>query len=464
MAEKNYRIQQLPPTLGIKDNDVRMFLDALANAWDHRSGNTDSGSPDRFITAGEFKSMANNAIVEALSNSLPGGSNPPGTAGPVSGVLDSIADYIRKSLLFQILGTEYPSIDISALQQRIADAYDGARTLFLEERSQRETADTAMTSSITAQASRINDAEAAIVAEGSTRVNKDNAIAEAINTMWAKIGGNTAVIQDGQLAAISPNAAQATKWDQVQVAVRDPNTGLPSSTSIKQELTSYANAADGKFNSLYTVRAQITAGGKTVVGGFGLAAVGGAAGAEGPRISFGVRADDFFVASTSSNDEVQPFTVLTVPTMVNGALRQPGIYVTDATIGNASVDTLRIKGNSVTVPVGASGSGGVPGLTIDLPYGGSIMVCVTANALPPPGENSAATMNLAAVCNGQSGPSVGISMAGANPGITAFSGSACAIGKFDVGPGTHTVGGSVSISAGVRNIGACGIFAIGVMR
>lgn len=466
MAEKNYRIQALPPTIGVKDPEVRSFLDALANAWDHRSGNTDGKSPDRFITAGEFKNMATQALVQALGSSLPGGAPGGGgiEPGSVTEAIESISDYIKKSILYQILGTEYPDIDITGLRNLINDAFDGAKTLILEERTQRSTEYSAMTSIITAQASRIEAAEAAIVNESSTRANKDNAIAEAVNTMWAKIGGNTAVIQDGQLAAVTPNAAQATKWDQVQVAVRDPNTGLPSSTSIKQELVSYSNAADGKFNSLYTVRAQVSTGGKTIVGGFGLAAIGGADSPAGPTIQFGVRADSFFVASTSSSVETFPFTVLTTPTTVNGAVRQPGVYITDAIIGNASVDTLRIKGNAVTVPVGGSSSGAVPGLIIDMPYPGSILVVVTANALAPAGESSAATMNLAAVCNGASGPSVGVSMAGANPGITASSGAAAAIGKFDVAAGSHSVGGSAVISEGVRNIGATGIFAIGVMR
>ncbi len=377
MAEAKYRVQALPPTLGIKDPDVRNFLDALTNAWDHRSGNTDSASPDRFITAGEFKEMATTALVQALGESIPGENGGAGGSA-VTDAINSVGDYIKKSILYQILGTKYPDIDISGLRAQVNAAFDGANTLIMQERQQRASADQAMTSIIEIQASRIQSAEAAIVAESSTRANKDNALASAINTMWAKIGGNTAVIQDGQLAAVTPNAAQATKWDQVQVAVRDPNTGQTSATSIKQELISYASLNDGTLNSLYTVRAQVTADGKTVVGGFGLAATNGAGSAQGPRISFGVRADEFFVASISGAIEATPFIVLTTPTVINGATRPPGIYITDAFIGNAAVDTLRIKGNAVTVPLFASSSSNSTTTSSQYLEAGSLVIAIAS--------------------------------------------------------------------------------------
>lgn len=412
MAEKNYRVQALPPTLGIKDPDVRNFLDALVNAWDHRSGNTDSESPDRFITSGEFKGMATKALVEALGSSLPGatgaGLGAGGGSSEVAPVIESISDYIKRSILYQILGTEYPTIDISGLSAKIDAAFGDARTLVLQESEQRSSEYEAMTSTISAQASRITAAEAAIVSEASTRVNKDNALASAINNMWAKIGGSSAVIQDGQLASVTPSAAQATKWDQVQVAVTDPNTGLPSSTSIKQELTSYANAADGTLNSIYSVRAQVVSGGRTIVGGFGLAATNGAGSSEGPRIAFGVRADEFWVGSLSGVGDI-PFTILTSPTTINGVSRPAGVYIKDAFIANgtidsakigiAQVDTLRVAGGAVTTM--SYGSGGVAGVPasgqvevcrcyINMPSGSSGVVLV-ANATAGPTSTAEAT-------------------------------------------------------------------------
>lgn len=452
MAEKNYRVQALPPTLGIKDPEVRSFLDALANAWDHRSGNTDDKSPDRFITAGEFKNMATQALVQALGSSLPGG--PPGGGGiepgTVTEAIESISDYIKKSILYQILGTEYPDIDITGLRNLINDAFDGAKTLIFEERTQRSTDFAAMTSVITAQASRIDAAEAAIVTEAQTRVNKDNALASAINTMWAKIGGNTAVIQDGQLAAVTPNATQATKWDQVQVAVRDPNTGQTSSTSIKQELISYANSADGTLNSIYSVRAQVVSGGRTIVGGFGLAATNGAGSAQGPRIAFGVRADEFWVGGLDGTGDI-PFTILTTPTSINGAVRPAGVYIKDAFIGAASVDTLRIQGNAITVPVVSSTSGVGASASIYMEYPGTVLAIGTVNFLAAVGDEGSVYASI----NGAG--SVGISLAASYSGAVT-----CSYG-FQVGAGWHTF--SINTSAPANySIGASSIVLMGAKR
>ncbi|MGC3005573.1 phage tail tip fiber protein, partial [Streptomyces sp. G35A] len=148
-----------------------------------------------------------------------------------------------------------------------------------------------LTSQITIQASQIGQNQAAIVAETQTRVNKDNAIASAVNNIWAAIGGNFAVIQDGQLAQVNPSGAQATKWTQVQSEVIDPNTGRSKVASIRQDFSAFSDKVNNKFGSLYTVRAQITSSGRTIVGGFGLSALDGP---DGPTIDFGVRADRFW--------------------------------------------------------------------------------------------------------------------------------------------------------------------------
>jgi len=335
------RVTTLPPTIGIKDPEVRQFLDALVNAWDHRSGNTDAGSPDRFITAEEFEKLASNSIAGVFADAMSGagigtGTGSGGQATTVADMIRSLSDEIKRSLLYQLLGTEYGSIDVSSLQARVNAAFNNANTLFLQEKTERESQYESMTEQINIQASRIQASEAAIVSEATTRTNKDNALASAINTMWAKIGGSAAVIQDGQLASVTPSAVQATKWDQVQVALRDPNTGTVSSTSIKQELNSYINSADGKFNSIYSVRAEITQDGRTIVGGFGLAAVGGANGGQGPSIDFGVRADKFWVGSPSGVGDI--------PFIIQGG----NTYIKTAFIADATIDTLKLTGGSVT--------------------------------------------------------------------------------------------------------------------
>lgn len=329
------RVQTLPPTLGIKDPEVRSFLDALANAWDHRNGITDKSSPDRFITAEEFKGLASQAVVETLGSAV-GAIGAPGSGGPgsVASVISTLSDEIKKSLLYQILGTPYGNINLSDLQQKINASVDQAAAFFTQERQARANADEALTNQLTIQASQIGQNQAAITAETQTRVNKDNAIASAVNNIWAAIGGSNAVIQDGQLAQVNPSGAQATKWTQVQSEVIDPNTGRSKVASIRQDFSAFSDKVTGKFGSLYTVRAQITSSGRTIVGGFGLSALDGPG---GPTIDFGVRADRFWVGSVDGSGDI-PFIVQDGKT-----------YIKQAMIGAAYVDTLRIAGEAVTI-------------------------------------------------------------------------------------------------------------------
>lgn len=179
---------------------------------------------------------------------------------------------------------------------------------------------------------RIAEASALVVTEQETRVNKDNALAQAINTVWSAIGGSSALIQDSALAQVSPAAVQATKWTQVQAAVTDPNTGRVSSTSIKQDLTSYANKVDGTLNSIYSVRAQVTSNGQTIVGGFGLSATEGAGSSAGPTIDFGVRADTFWVGALDGTKKI-PFIIRTSSSALpNGTVVPAGVYIDTAMV------------------------------------------------------------------------------------------------------------------------------------
>lgn len=350
-------VTQLPPTIGIKDPEVRAYLDALTNAWSLRSGDINSDAPERYVTAGEFEEMAGKAIIGALGSAVPGWTTGT-TGGSVAQAVSSLSEEIKRSILYQILGTQFGQIDLAAMQARVDAAFQSANTLFAEERLQRENAVESVTEQINIQASRLGQAESAITSEASTRATKDDAIAAAVNRIWAEIGGTQAAIQDGQLAAVSPSAAQATKWQQVQVALTDPATGQVMQTAIKQELNSYANKADGTLNSIYSVRAQLTQDGRTIVGGFGLAATGGAGSPQGPTIDFGVRADRFFIARTAqtpdlatqldgANDDV-PFIVVTTPQTINGQLYPPGVYLKSAFIVDASIDSAKIRDLAVT--------------------------------------------------------------------------------------------------------------------
>lgn len=409
----------LPPTSGIKDAPTRGFLDALANLLDARSGYTNKDAPERFITAAEFQGLTNRALVQAFTSSGggigPGGGGAGGkipSARDINDAIDNISDFIKKTLIYQLLGEEFGLIDIASLREGVATA------------------------------------QAGISQVQKTVTDKDQALASAINTIWAAIGGSSAVIQDGSLASATPSTATATRWNQVQAAVTDPNTGQVSSTSILQESRSYASNADGKFNSIYSVRAQVSTGGRTVVGGFGLSATSGAGSSEGPRIDFGVRADTFFIAATSETPDAPtqiaqgstiPFMVLTSPQVVNGVTYAPGVYIKKATIGaasigtaeiaelavttakirEASIDTLRVQGNAITgLAFGEGGGGTLPAsgtawlasASLIMPAGSS--GCLATIFINMAGNGGSATISIAVLRNGVPIRAVGVSVTG----------------------------------------------------
>lgn len=119
-----------------------------------------------------------------------------------------------------------------------------------------------------------------------------------------------------------------------------------------------------------------------------------------------------------------------------------------------AVDTINIKGDAVSIPVGGNGNGSIPTFYLTFNQPGKILVIVTANALAP--SSNKGELTLAAVCNGVSSGQIGVSFG------SGLSGSGTAIGVFSVGAGTHSVTGSAILEN--RVMGVTGVMAIGVKR
>lgn len=99
----------------------------------------------------------------------------------------------------------------------------------------------------------------------------------------------------------------------------------------------------GYIGSLYSVRTQLTAGGKTVIGGFGL--MGTSAPGAGTTIDFGVSADKFWVGAPTGSTgvgDIQPFVVQTTDQTVNGVLIPKGVYMDAAYIKNLTAMVSRL--------------------------------------------------------------------------------------------------------------------------
>ena len=297
----------LPPTLSIKDPDTRQFLDQLINVLDLRSGNKDPSSTDRFVTLGDLTSAFSG---QSYGLSAPGSSSSVSQAtqasqSAISSAIGDLTNSIQNSLVYRLLESPIDLIDIGPIRARLSQ---------------------------TEQASA-----AAIVNESEKRSNKDNALASAINTMWASIGGSEAVIQDGQLAQVTPAGVVATKWDQVQATIKDPVTGEYIASAAIKETAQTAVDKTGKLEAQYTVKVDVNG----YVSGFGLAST---ANNSTPFSDFIVRADRFSIASPSGPGitPTVPFIVKTTPeTLPNGTVVPPGVYMNYAMVN-------RLDGSYIT--------------------------------------------------------------------------------------------------------------------
>lgn len=404
MSDPN-RVTQLPPTISIKDPDVRQFADALINVLDLRSGNTNKDSPDRFITARDIQNslaLSSGAGFSGLGS--PGGTGlEPGGGGPnepgaISDAIASLTQNIKSSLLYELLHTPFSPItppeelvqDLRSQMETIADGLDNgitelndisetstsssAKTLWALKNEVQDTEtglplsrgfiaqmnDSKVTSThaavnnfrgmyaalydentglakvnaaitelnkvdvtttsalasrvnvlssdfgingntyfqteaptgtvakpltrydlwfdtndgnkvykwngsqwITTDLSRLTSTISRVLTEETTRAGQTYSLAQAINTIWASVGGSTALIQDANLASVTKAAVEATSWKQVQSEIIDVN-GNSKVAAIRQDLTSYISNTDLSLYSFYGVRAILPTGGTTV--------------------------------------------------------------------------------------------------------------------------------------------------------------------------------------------------------
>ena len=221
--------------------------------------------------------------------------------------------------------------------------------------------------------------------------NRASLLEANVNTPGTGLLARAAALETVTTAAGSGNGALASRASTLEARVTTPSStpGDPAYNVTYAALQTEQSARaglDGAVQALYTVRAEVSSGGRTVTGGFGLAASGTAT--EGPRIDFGVRADRFFVdapAGSAVTTAVTPFVVQTTSATVNGVTIPAGVYMDAAYINNLSAMWARfgtliadsiavgqISASNMTLGTGAvggnlrstsytAGSGGTPG-------------------------------------------------------------------------------------------------------
>lgn len=340
-------------------------------------------------------------------------------------------------------------------------------------------------SSLSLLNTRAANVEAAVSGEQDTRLSQDNAIASAIQTIWASLGGNAGLIQGGASVSVNTAGAAAQKWNQVQAALKDANGNLIASSAIKQT-TEVLVDKQGQIESKWVL--NIDAGGNAVgyrQAGFGIT---GSSSANGPQYAFGVRADQFWIAGPDEPAQANaptaqvPFIVKT-STWIDGRGYQqpPGVYLNDlfattakigvaqinsAMIADAQVGTLKIGPNAVTVPFTQT----FPGETTGRGVGNAIAVAWGVIVIDAPAMVYASTTGLIAYGNGWVSANSNLEIDGTQVsfggGDEAWVNACHSGGKFvDVGPFPRTVNVTLNFFAepGARIISPT-IFVMGAKR
>lgn len=151
----------------------------------------------------------------------------------------------------------------------------------------------------------------------------------------AIIRGTAGAVAAAQALVTLESQARVTAVSAVAQSVTTLSATVDDNTSAIQTVSQATADLEGHVAASYSVRAQVTAGGRTAVGGFGLT---GEVGASGPTITFGVVANQFWVGAPEGtpgiNADILPFVIQTSPTTINGVTIPVGVYMDAAYITN----------------------------------------------------------------------------------------------------------------------------------
>jgi hypothetical protein len=329
----------------IQDQNAREVLRQIVIGMNVRNG-VSGGGDNAFMTESDmlaaFKKLpVASAIANALTSSA---AQNPGKYSPIGSLITAMQAGVLSDQSFVDLATRVALIDTptTGLIDKLASVQTG-----------------------------IND-------EHTRRINSNDALVAAINTIWAKVGDATALVQSGSQTVTNRTGAIATSWNQVQAVLTDAQTGQIFTSIVGKAEFNVVNSTVTGLSGKYTVK--LDAGGYVV--GYGLASEVDLNGKKSSK--FYIRADNFAIGSPGDVVDINgnapsaqvPFIVTTVARTINGRYSPPGMYVQNAFMENGSIDnakigllavetgninnlavnTLQIAGNAVTVPDSISAS------------------------------------------------------------------------------------------------------------
>lgn len=301
----------------------------------------------------------------------------------------------------------------------LAAGVKGNTALIHTEEKARADAVSAVTTQLTTFVAQTANSIAGLINDITAKTNNDNALVQAINTMWARVGLNTPLIQNGAQIVVNDIGSALTKFDQLQAVTTDPATGLVAkSAALRQDLELASSLITG-MNAKWGIKLDLNG----YVTGVALNASKGNDG--NTTSSFNVLADTFAVGAPGRPNSV-PFAIDTLTGLVAirgdlvvrrsitadalavntitagsavighaaiGSAQIQEAAIGRAHIGDAAVDTLTLAGNAVTVMTPATGT--TSATVVVQTMGGAVFLCGTATASTYDTGGSPGTLNVA---------------------------------------------------------------------
>ncbi|WP_081272903.1 phage tail protein [Pseudomonas putida] len=191
-----------------------------------------------------------------------------------------------------------------------------------------------------------------------------------IDGLYASVGDANAAIQNEAKARADADGALSQQ-------IQTTQSSLGSTNASVQQISTAQTGLNNRVNAQYSIKVAVTQSGVYALGGIGV----GIQNQNGVLQSVvAVLADQFAVINAAGNGYVSPFAIQGGQVFMNDAFIRDGSIInakiqdaaisnakiangviTAAKIGVAEIDTLRIRGNAVTVPVSANNPGNILG-------------------------------------------------------------------------------------------------------
>ncbi|MFI7887270.1 DUF1983 domain-containing protein [Pseudomonas juntendi] len=190
-----------------------------------------------------------------------------------------------------------------------------------------------------------------------------NAESQRIEGLMTSVGAANAAIQNEATARSDADTALSQQ-------IQTTQSSLGATNASVQQISTAQTGLNNRVNAQFSIKVAVTQAGVYALGGIGV----GIRNQDGVLQSVvAVLADQFAVINAAGNGYVSPFAIQGGQVFMNDAFIRDGSIInakiangaiSAAKIGVAEIDTLRIRGNAVTVPVSANSPGNILGVGV----------------------------------------------------------------------------------------------------